>query len=410
MAVGVVVLAAVWGFGREGWAYWQERSAKTALEDENLDEASRHIGLALRVRSGRVSTNFLAARIDRARREYAEAEQHLVRCKELGGMTEPLQMEWLLLRCEKGDVDELAPGLLAAVEQNHPESPAILEAMALVYMRQARYHEAKQALNKWVELAPKSSRARDWRGWVYNQLDERGPGIEDYSRALELRPTLSAVRLRLAQLLIDSSRHLEALPHLERLHAEQPDDPDVMVGLAACRAIELKTPDARQLLDRVLAAHPNHFGALVLYGDLERQEERYAEAERWLRKALEQKPRDPTARYSLHLVLLAQPARQKDAEEERVRWEQDRDSVIRLGRLLRTELVDHPNDPDLAAEAGELLIQVGEEQRGLVWLNKALAIDPRHLPSHKSLLAYYEKIHDATRAAAHRQFLSGAGK
>lgn len=400
-----VLLAGGW-LGCEGWASWHERSARQALAEEDFDGARHHVGLALRVRSGRESTNFLAARVERARGAYAEAEPYLLRCKELGGMTEPLQLEWALLRWERGDADELAPGLLAAADQNHPESAAILEALARVYMRQTRYHEALRALDSWIERVPDSARALDWRGWVSNQLDHRGQAIDDYTRALELRPGRSAVRLRLAQLLIESSRSPEALPLLERLHAEQPTDPDAAVGLAACYSVQLRTEDARKLLDDVLAAHPDHFAALRTRGNLERDDGRYADAERWLRKALELKPLDPQARYALHLALQAQPGRETEAEAERRRWEQDREVTARLTRLLRTELTGQTNNPDLAAEAGELLIRLGEDQRGLFWLNKALALDPRHAASHKVLAAYYERTNNPTAAAAHRQFFA----
>ena len=47
--------------------------------------------------------------------------------------------------------------------------------------------------------------------------DHRGQAISDYQRALELQPIRWAVRLRLAEILVASARHPEAVPHLERL-------------------------------------------------------------------------------------------------------------------------------------------------------------------------------------------------
>jgi tetratricopeptide (TPR) repeat protein len=405
LAVIAGVLLVGWWGGREVWAGWHERSAQQAFVEEDYDSAQRHIDLALRIHSNHVSTNFLAARIERARRAYPEAEKYLVHCKELGGMTPQLQMEWLLLRCEKGFVDELAPELLAAVKQNHPESAAILESMALIYMRQTRYPEALAVLDQWIELDHNSTRALDWRGWVCNQMDRRGQAIDDYTRVLEIQPNRSMVRLRLAELLIESSRHAEALPHFEQLRISQPSDPDVMVGLSACRIVQLRRDEARKLLQEVLATHPNHFTAILLLGNLEREDGRYSEAEQLLRRALEVKPLDPTARYSLHLTLLAQPDRQKEAEAERVRWEQDRELTARVTQLLRGQLMERPNDPNLAAEAGEILLKQGEYQLGLFWLNKALQIDPQHFRSHEALAAYFEQMHDAAQAEFHRKNL-----
>jgi tetratricopeptide (TPR) repeat protein len=379
------------------------------MAEEHFDEAQRHIDLALRVRDGWASTHLLAARIARQQGAYSRAEEHLSRCGPRDDMSEPVRLEWLLLRCQRGDVDELAPALLASVDRHHPESAAILEALAGVYMRQTRYREALRCLDRWVELAPENVRALDWRGWVGNQLDLRAQAVGDYERALELQPGRSAVRLRLAEILVESSRHAEAVPHLERLREEQPANPDVLVALATCRIVQSRTDEARDLLDLVLATHPDHFDALVQRGKVEMAIGDFAEAERWLRKALGRSPLDPDARYALYLSLQAQANREGEAREELERWKQDRRTRDRLTRLLRVELDRKPNDPDLAEETGELFLQQGEEQKGLFWLHRALALDPRHAASHRALLAYYERTNNPARAAEHRERLAALG-
>jgi tetratricopeptide (TPR) repeat protein len=403
------VLAAGGLLAREGWAIWQERAARQAMAEEQFDEAQRHIDQTLRVRPRSAAANLLAARIARLRGAYSEAEQYLARCTQFNGMSDPLHLEWLLLRCQRGEVDELAPGLLASVDGKHPESAAILEALAAVYMRQTRYQEAIRCLDRWVELAPDSVRALDWRGWVSNQLDHRGQAIGDYEQALEAQPGRSAVRLRLAEILVESSRHEEATPHLERLRQEQPDNSDVPVLLARCFLVQSRTDEARELLDSVSAAHPRHFEALLRRGELEYSDRHYTESERWQRKALEQKPLSPEARYALYLSLQAQGNRQAEAEKELARWQHDRQSRDRLVRLLRTELDLKPNDPELAKEAGELFLQLGEDERGLFWLRRALALKPQHVPSLRALIAYYERTNNPDMAAEYRQKLSAAG-
>jgi predicted Zn-dependent protease len=408
LLAGGLLLAGVFA-AAVGWVSWQESAAQRALDEERLDEAQRHIELALRVWPREVSAHLLAARIARLRGAYSEAEQHLSRCDQLGGMSERLQLEWLLLRCQRGAVDELAPDLLAAVDQHHPESAAILEVLADVYMRQTRYLEALRCLDRWVELAPDTVRALDWRGWVGYQLDHRGQAISDYERALELQPGRSAVRLRLAEVLVESSRHPEAEPHLERLRAEQPDNPAVLVALARCRAAQARTDEARALLDAVLTAHPDHFDALLQRGKLDLEAGHFAEAERWLRQALERSPRDGEVHYALYLSLQGQANRQREAGEELARWQQVKRAEDRLTRLLRTELDRQPNNPDLAAETGELLLQKGEDQRGLFWLYRALALDPRHARSRRALLAYYERTHNEARAEEERRQLAALG-
>ena len=407
LLVGSVLLAAG-VLACERWAAWQERLAAQALADNHMDEAKRHIDLALQVRRRRTSTLLLSARIRRLSGAYSEAEQCLLRCGQLHGMSEPLHLEWPLRRCQskQGEVDELGPNLRALVQQRHPEAAAILETLASVYIRQTRYLEALLCLDLWLELTPDSVRGLDWRGWVGNQLDHRGQAFSDYERLLELQPGRTDVRLRLAQMLVESSRQVDAVPHLERLLSELPDNPDVLTALAPCRVVQSRPEEARALLDAVLKDHPDHFDALFQRGKLELTIGHPAQAEPWLRKALELKPQDPEARYSLYRSLEGQPNRQNEAERERALWEQAGKKQDRLTSLLRKDLAAHPNDVDLAREAGELFLQLGEEQRGLSWLRRALAINPGHIPSHRALLAYYERTENAAQAAEERRQLA----
>jgi tetratricopeptide (TPR) repeat protein len=353
------------------------------------------------------SSNVLAARIARLRGDYSKAERALGRCGHGAAMSEPVQLEWLLLRCQRGAVDELSPSLLALVDRDHTESVAILEALAAVYMRQTRYLEARDCLDRWVERDPDSVRARHWRGWVNNQIDHRAGAIRDYERLLELQPDRADVRQHLAEILVDSSRHEDALPHLERLYDEQPDNPEVVVPLARCRILQGRTAEARALLDSVLAVYPKHFEALLHCGNLERNAGRASAAERWLRQAVAEKPFSAEAQYSLYLCLQSQPNRQREAVKQRARWEQVAATQARLRRLMRTELAANPNDPGLAREAGELFLRIGEDQRGLFWLNRALRLKPGHAATLRALIAYYERTNNPDKVAQYRRQLAG---
>jgi tetratricopeptide (TPR) repeat protein len=393
----------------EGWAAWQERLAVQALADNHLEDAKLHVDRALFIRRRRVSTLLLAARIRRVTAAYSEAEQLLLRCGELQGMSEPLQLEWLLLRCQMGEVDEVSPTLLALVRNKHPDSPAILEAIARVYLRQTRYLEALGCLNQLLEQTPDSVRALDWRGWVGVQLDHRDQAILDYERLLELQPNRSDIRLRLAQLLVESNHWSEAGPHLERLLVELPDNPELIAALAPYRVVQTRHEEARELLDAALQKHPDHFDLLFQRGKLELTLGNPAEAETWLRKALAAKPHDGEARYSLYQSLQRQPDHEREAEREHAIWEEEGKVQKRLTSLLRSELAAHPNDVKLACEAGELFLKLDEVDRGLFWLERAKGIDPNHIPTRRALLAYYEQTKNTDKAQEQRKILAQLG-
>lgn len=395
----------------EGWAAWQERLARQALDKDQRDEAQRYVNRALQVRWSRTSTLVLAARIHRLNGAYSQAEQYLLRCDPYNRMKEPVELEWLLLRCQQGEVDELGAHLLVLARQGHPQTPAILETLASVYMRQTRYLEALLCLDRWLEWDADAIRALDWRGWLGHQLDHRDQGILDYQHLLQLQPERKDIRLRLAQLLVESARHAEAAPLLERLVVELPDNPDVLVGLAACRVHQARIQEARTLLEGVLQEHADHFDALFQRGKLELTDDppHPAEAESWLRKALAIRPHDTEARFSLYRSLQSQPDREREAEAACARWKLEGKKQDRLTSLLRKDLGAHPNNVELAREAGELLLDQGEEQRGLFWLQRALAINPRHVPSHRALLTYYQRTNNAAKAEEERRQLAELG-
>jgi tetratricopeptide (TPR) repeat protein len=159
------------------------------------------------------------------------------------------------------------------------------------------------------------------------------------------------------------------------------------------------------LLDDVLTTHPDHADALAQRGKVEMDAGNYADAERWLRKALGRAPQDADARYALYLSLQAQTNREEDARKELERWQQDNKVRDRLIRLLRVDLDLKPKDPDLAEEAGELFLQQGEDEKGLVWLHRALALNPRHVACLRAFVAYYERSNAPAKAAEYRQRL-----
>jgi tetratricopeptide (TPR) repeat protein len=249
-------------------------------------------------------------------------------------------------------------------------------------------------------------RALDWRGWVNVQLDHREQASRDYQHLLELHPQRADIRLRLAQVLLESPRPTDAVPHLERLLREQPDNPDVPTFLARCRIEESRTEEAQSLLDAVLKEHPEHFDALLQRGKLQCALGRPDTAESWLRKALAVKPHDKDANFILYQCLRALPDRQKDSDRALAQWEQESRRQERLTRLFRVELAAHPDDVDLACEAGRLLLEIGEQERGLFWLYRALSVNPNHVPSREALLAYYERTNQPDKAAEQRRLLS----
>jgi tetratricopeptide (TPR) repeat protein len=391
------------------WGSSQLRAAERAARAGRPDDARALLAGALRVRPETAATHRLAARIERLSSHYPEAEAHLLECRRLeGGASEATQLEWLLLRAQRGEVDEVAPGLAACVRENHPESPAILEALASAYAHAFRLRAALDCLDTWLEREPDNAWALDWRGWVNEKLDHPNAARADYQRALDLDPGRTEVRLHLAGVLVDLTDVAAAVPHLEQLRRAQPKRPEVLVGLARCRMLQGRPEEARELLDAALHEQPDFEPALLHRGKLEVQCQDPENAEGWFRRALALDPADAQARYALANCLSQLPGRQAEADAELSQYSQTRGDLTRLRELVQNQLDRTRRDPTMAAEAGTIFLRLGQDALALQWLQRALDLDPANEAAHAGLAAYYRKANQPEKAALH-EAASGAG-
>jgi tetratricopeptide (TPR) repeat protein len=351
----------------------------------------------------------LAARAARLTGDLPAAEEHLNRCLKLhGGATEEVQLEFLLVRAQTGEVEEVARPLIDAVEKGHPESPLILATLTRAYMARLRYRPALACLSKWLELRPDEARAYQWRGWVLERLGRHREARADYDKALERDPELFPARLRVAEMLLEDKHAEQALPHLERLRRQAPDSAEVLARLGMCRFQENQLDEARRLLEAAAGRLPKDPGVLLYLARLDLREGRAAEAERRLRQMLAADPSDTEALYNLGTALQAQ-GRTAEATATMTEYKRCKRLVDRSNQLLQEVADSRTARPADYAELGGLLLQIGRERQAVYWLERALESDPGQQQAHAALAEYYEKQGERDKAAAHRRWLPPAG-
>ncbi len=390
-ALAVAALAVVGAaLAGAGYLRHQRQAGQAALAADRPAEARVRLERWLSVWPWDEEAHLLAARAARLSNDPAAAEAHLNRCLRLhGGATEPVQLEFLLLRVQRGELDEVAPTLIDCVEKGHPESPIILQTLGRAYMHRLRYRAAHACLTRWVELCPDNAKAYQWRGWVLERLNQSRLAAEDYNHALELDPDLIPARLRLAEMLLEDSRAPEALPHLERLYRQAPDRPEILARLGMCRYDQGQMEEARRLLEAAVARLPDDEPLLVYLAKIDVDEGHGEQAEQRLRKALQIDPSDTEARYRLVRALQLQ-GRTDDAAAAQREYDRYKAWVDRANKLLR-EVGDSPNASAADyTEIGELLLRVGRDRLGLYWLRQALDRDPNYQPAVRALAEYRE--------------------
>jgi tetratricopeptide (TPR) repeat protein len=399
------------GVGFYAYALQQWDAAQTALRDDRPAEAGRALGLCLWVWPYSVPVHLLAARRDRLTGDFAGAEAQLQQCIRLHkGASEEVQIEFLLMRVQTGEVDNVAEELFQRVENKSPESSLILETIARAYMDKFRYGPALGCLNRWVEVKPEEAKAYYWRGWVFEHLEEADLAIKDYQRALELSPDLATARFRLAEIMLDKSDPPAALAYLEPLMKQSPERPDVMAFVGRCRYMQGETDEARRLMETAVKKRPDDGPLLVVLAKLELSEDKPIEAERWSRQALKADATNAEAEGTLEKSLRVQ-GRSKEADAALEQHEKDMALLRKVNRMLG-ENAD-PNHPTRGAgdfyEAGALFLRTHQDRQAEYWLNRALELDPEHQPTLKALAEYYEGKGDKEKAAAYRRRLAEAG-
>jgi tetratricopeptide (TPR) repeat protein len=407
-----LVILAVIGAGAYGYACYQWQAAQSAVKEGQWEQAQSKLNFCLLVWPRSIPVHLLAARTARMQGAFKEAEAHLNRCLKLNhGASEAIQLEFLLLRVQGGDADRVFPELLVYVDNNSPESALILNTLAWAFMQNLRYGPAFVCLSRWHEVAPDSPEPFRWRGWVLERMSDREGAIKEYKQALEVDPDHVPSRLRLAEMYLERSDPLAALPHLEQLQKRFPDRPDIQARLGQCRYLLGDTEEARRLLEAAVEQLPKDSVVLIYLGKIHMQATppRAVEAETWLRRALELDPTDTEAERLLALCLRSQ-GRAKEAQAMQEQCERDEIVLKRVNHTLRQEADKPVTDPAALTEVGVLFLRANNESLGSYWLNRALERDPEYQPALQALVGYYERNGQPTKADMYRRKLNPANK
>jgi tetratricopeptide (TPR) repeat protein len=395
-------VAGVYGYALHNW-----RLAERAAAEGRWPDADSSLRACVKVWPKSLRVHLLAARAARSVGDFPRAEAILRRCSQLaGGATEAIQLEFLLMRVQTGEVDEVGPGLLELVERDHPDSALILETIARAYLYNLRYAPALAMLDRWIDAAPDVAEPHRLRGWLLERVNKADEAVRAYERAVELDPNLITARLGIVEILLGRSSAPDALPHLELLRKQDPDRADVLARLGHCKMLLGELDEARTLMEAALPKMPKDAPLLIALARLEMTAGgNPAKAEEYLRRILKADPADVEAQFVLVSALQLQ-GRHDEAKAARQRHDEVKALLERANRLLEGEAENPTTDPETVYDLGASLLRIGHARLGLYWLNQALERAPDYEPAHRALAEHYEQIGDEARAAAHRRRLT----
>jgi tetratricopeptide (TPR) repeat protein len=383
-------------------AWYHLRAARLALKQYHNPEAIEHLQICLKTWPNDADALLLAARIARRAGNYVEADIALSKYEAQRGVDEAAEIERVLLRAENGDVDRAAAFCKRWIEQGHRDAPFIFEAMAHAYLHTYRLPDVRLLLQRWRQDQPGNPQVDYVEGELHDCEGVSEAAVASYQRVLQLDPEHDDARFKLTAALMEQRGFAQMEPHLEHLLRRQPDNLQVVVRLAVCRAFLGRVEEAVRLLDDVLARDPDFAPALAERGRIALERGEYPAAEKMLRKAVEGNPSDHASGFRL-VQCLQQSGKVDEAQKQEQQLKQLEADLKRIDEIANRSMAETPYDPALHCELGTILLRCGFVEPGLHWLNTALSRDPRCSAAHQALAQYYKRIGASEQAEHHRR-------
>ncbi len=272
-------------------------------------------------------------------------------------------------------------------------------------------HPADKRQDPWAEQA------------VMDRLVEMGyvePPGEDLQKAIER--SVRESQFYLARVYLSTGRKEKALPLLEALYTQAPDQRRYALRLAQCYRDLGQLADCRRVVEEVLAREEKSFPALdLLQGTLLLAEERPEEALECLRRAEQADPCRPGLHQRIGSAYLQMKRWRRAEDAYRKALSIDPDSArayhglavayLRQGQpwkaaeaaLTAVGLVYH--QPAAHYHLGEALFRLGHYQRAAEAYQVAVSQAPGMRRAHERLARLYEEhLGQPQRAEEHRRF------
>ena len=278
------------------------------------------------------------------------------------------------------------------------EANEYFERGMLFLVQQYDYDRSRQMLERALELDPHFAEARAWYGFTYFLKLDSGSsndttllykGEEDLRRALQDDPSLGRAHSALAAIYLTQGRKELVPGEIERALRANPLDLDAPIELGVYYILNDDYPAAMALMKRLIEREPLFLVAHQLEGEILRFQGDTAGSIRVLHKVVEQ---DPNNTYAIAALVrayidagdLAQARRTLESARKEYRsnyqlrlvWAQllarEGKNAAALKEMDGEVLKFAAASPYMTAYAAEFYAVLGEKERSLDWLERAV--------------------------------------
>jgi tetratricopeptide (TPR) repeat protein len=398
LITAIFFVGGAWGAAILGTSLYdrhQYQAAIQALDGFDLDQAQEHLTKFLKHKPRDSGALLLAARTARRRGDLQAFNDHLHAYEQIQGATPAGDLEKQLLQAQEGALTQVEKSLRGKVDVDGQNSLLILEALGRGNVIAVHLPEAIDDLNQLLKKQPSNYLALYWRGKAWENWNQFEKAVENYEKALAIRPEFDQARQGYADSLNRIGRVREAVGQYDLLRRRQPDNSTIALSLAGCWEDLAQPGIALELVDDLLAKDPEYVPALVERGRIELRGGYFDKANYYLARALQSAPNDRDALFVKWLCLESQ-GKSEEAAACKSRLEEIQKKKTHKAALLR-QVIRTPHDPAVRYELGMIYMSDGDDVQASHWLRTALAEDPKYLPARAALAKVEKRLSSADR-------------
>ncbi|TVS12464.1 MAG: hypothetical protein EA424_22575, partial [Planctomycetaceae bacterium] len=287
-----------------------------------------------------------------------------------------------------------------AMRPKHPSAVARMASQTTPEVA-ALLYEADRVARHIVDAFPTDPHAFHVLAWVHSRYGDVDQAIRYWEHCLTLDPTFDKAHHAIGVIVEATGDHATAAEHF-RLAAElDPGSPIFPVFYARALTRQGKLEQGAAILERFVQARPTSVAAMVTLGETYVQLSEFEKARGILERAVELTPDLASPYYGLGTAC-ARLGDHTAAKQymEKFRVLKARDEQVHRDDLQVLDNIDQVRS-DVAwvlTESGKVYMARGDFDTGQQHLQRAIELDPNHVPGHRALAWLYEQQDRIDRA------------
>lgn len=300
-------------------------------------------------------------------------------------------------------VVSLAVASLSVYLVMRPKHPSAVARMASQTSPEvaALLYEADRIARDIVEAFPADPHAFHVLAWLHSRYGDIDQAVHYWHHCLTLDPTFDKAHHSIGVIVEATGDHVTAAEHFRMAAELDPQSPIFPVYYARAVTRQGDLEQGAAILERFVQSRPSSVAAMVTLGETYIQLSEFEKAREILERAVELTPDLASPYYGLGTAC-ARLGDHTAAKQymEKFRVLKARDEQIHRDDLQVLDNIDQVRG-DVAwvlTESGKVYLARGDFDSGQQHLQRAIELDPNHVPGHRALAWLYEQQDRIDRA------------